>query len=52
MEVFVVIPTSSAIQSTFSCSDTIALGGMIEVTNALSSFANASFLNPEELSEI
>jgi hypothetical protein len=35
-----------------SSSPTIVLGVIIEVMNALLSLANASFLNPEEVSEI
>jgi hypothetical protein len=32
--------------------ETIALGAIIEVMNALLSFANASFLNPDALNDI
>ena len=45
-------PTSSEIQSTSSSVDVIDLGVMIFVINALSSFENASFLNPSDASEI
>ena len=47
-----VLATSNEIQSILSSSPTIALGVIIEVMNALLSLANASFLNPEEVSEI
>ena len=47
----VVIPTSNACQSIFSCSLVIALGAIRLVTNALLSFANASFLNPAEVND-
>ena len=48
----VVNPTSSEIQSTSSSVDVIALGVIIFVINALSSFENASFLNPSDANEI
>ena len=41
-------PTSNEIQSTSSSVDVIDFGVMIFVMNALSSFENASFLNPSE----
>ena len=44
----VVSPTSNEIQSTSSSVDVIDLGVIIFVINALSSFENASFLNPSE----
>ena len=44
--------TSNEIQSIFSSVDVIAFGVMILVINALSSFENASFLNPSDASEI
>ena len=47
-----ILATSNEIQSISCSSSTIALGVMIEVMNALLSLANASFLNPEEVSEI
>ena len=48
----VVSPTSNEIQSTSSSVDVIALGVIIFVMNALSSFENASFLNPSDASDI
>ena len=45
-------PTSNEIQSTSSSVDVIALGVIIFVINALSSFENASFLNPSDAREI
>ena len=47
-----VLATSNEIQSISSSAPTIALGVIIEVMNALLSLANASFLNPAEVSEI
>ena len=52
MPTVVVIPTSSDCQSRLLSSVTIARGVIIEVINALLSFSNASFLNPEEFSAI
>ena len=46
----VVTPTSSVCQSMFSSAVVIALGAMILVINPLLSLANASFLNPAEVS--
>ena len=48
----VVSPTSSEIQSTSSSVDVIDFGVMMFVIYALSSFENASFLNPSDASEI
>ena len=46
----VVKPTSRVTQSILSLTDVIALGVIIFVMNALSSFSNASFLNPSDTS--